>query len=135
MSVDRLTRYGTDGCTCSPVHPAATPATTRPRAPAGGLDLQPRRAGAHVDLGADESDGTAWPDLAVLLHVNPAGNDAADGLSGPRRRRPTTRSEAASAPRGGEVWIAAGTYLEHPMLGLGPPLRRLRGDRERALAA
>ncbi len=81
------------------------------------LDLQPRRAGAHVDLGADESDGTAWPDLPAIVHVTPAGNDGADGLSWATAKATVQAGlDAASALRGGEVWIAAGTYVEHVTL-------------------
>ncbi len=49
---------------------------------AGWLDMdgQPRIMDAHVDIGADESDGTVWP-MPKVIRVSPSGDDANDGLS------------------------------------------------------
>ncbi len=76
------------------------------------LDGQARIQGMHVDIGADESDGTQWPVRpALILHVHPAGNDANDGLTWPAAKR--TIQAALDAARGGDqIWVAAGTYVE-----------------------
>ena len=45
------------------------------------MDGQPRIQGAHVDIGADESDGTAWTFAPTVVRVSATGNDANDGSS------------------------------------------------------
>jgi len=81
------------------------------------IDGQPRTAGARVDLGADEADGTSWPDLPAILHVAPTGSDAADGLGWDTAKATVQAAlDDASARLGGEVWVAAGTYVEHVTL-------------------
>ena len=77
------------------------------------IDGQPRTTGAHVDIGADESDGTAWPQGPhAIVRVSPAGNDANDGSSWDQARRTVQVGIDAAAVDGGEVWVAAGTYAE-----------------------
>jgi hypothetical protein len=81
------------------------------------VDQQPRLAGLHVDMGADESDGTLWPDVPVRLHVTPAGSDANDGLTWDTALATLEHAITdASAAKGGEIWVAQGTYHEHPTL-------------------
>jgi parallel beta-helix repeat protein len=47
-------------------------------------DGQPRRQGVHIDIGADESDGVAWPEgSCAVIRVSPDGDDANDGFSWP----------------------------------------------------
>jgi hypothetical protein len=46
------------------------------------MDRQARTMGLHVDIGADEADGTTWPaGPYVIVRVSPAGSDANDGSS------------------------------------------------------
>ncbi len=81
------------------------------------IDQQPRIAGPHVDLGADESDGTPWPDVPLRLHVSPTGSDANDGLTWATALATLGHAiTTASAAHGGEVWVKEGTYHEHPTL-------------------
>ncbi|MBN1489457.1 MAG: right-handed parallel beta-helix repeat-containing protein [Phycisphaerae bacterium] len=79
------------------------------------MDGQPRiqPVGGTVDIGADESDGTLWPeDPNVIVRVSPDGDDANDGSSWPQAKRTVQAGvDAASAP-GGDVWVRAGTYYE-----------------------
>jgi parallel beta-helix repeat protein len=80
---------------------------------AGPLDMdgQSRYAAAHVDIGADESDGTVWPGGdGVIVRVSPTGDDAKDGSSWAKAKR--TVQAGIDAVAGGEVWVAAGTYVE-----------------------
>ena len=77
------------------------------------MDCQPRIAGAHVDIGADESDGTIWPTGPnAIVRVSPAGEDANDGSSWTLAKRTVQAGINAAAAAGGEVWVAAGTYPE-----------------------
>jgi hypothetical protein len=83
------------------------------------MDGQPRVQGAHVDIGADESDGTTWPVTPVVLHVRPDGSDAADGLTwGTAKATPGAALSATAA--GDEVWVAAGAYKTAGSLILRP---------------
>jgi len=78
------------------------------------IDLQTRIQGAHVDVGADESDGTSWTDLPAIVRVKPGGSDAADGSSWAAAKGTIQSAlDAAWARGGGEVWVQAGTYVEH----------------------
>jgi parallel beta-helix repeat protein len=46
------------------------------------VDLQARVQGDHVDIGADESDGTTWPDVKPrIVYVKLEGADTNDGAS------------------------------------------------------
>ena len=77
------------------------------------MDGQARTQGNHVDIGADETDGTAWPTgPATIVRVSPSGNDANDGSSWSLAKRTVQAGIAASATLGGDVWVQAGTYLE-----------------------
>jgi nitrous oxidase accessory protein NosD len=82
------------------------------------LDGQPRRMGEHVDVGADESDGTLWTVTPLVVRVRPGGSDAADGLTWETAKASVNGALAALAVRGGEVWIAAGVYPERTTLTL-----------------
>jgi parallel beta-helix repeat protein len=77
------------------------------------IDGQPRVQGSHVDIGADESDGTAWPaNPHVIVRVSPDGDDANDGSTWTSAKRTVQGAiETASALRG-DVWVKAGTYPE-----------------------
>ncbi|MCX6376351.1 MAG: right-handed parallel beta-helix repeat-containing protein [Armatimonadetes bacterium] len=89
------------------------------------FDGQPRMQGAHVDIGADESDGTHWaegPDK--ILRVTPTGNDANDGSAWDNGHAMKTIQCAVNAafPWSGEVWVAAGEYRT----GSTPSVFRMR---------
>jgi len=88
------------------------------------MDGQVRIQGAHVDIGADESDGTVWTFTPVIVRVNPSGNDANDGSSWALAKRTVQAGLNAASTVGGEVWVAAGTYYERIVL---PPMVHLFG--------
>ncbi|HEY3266492.1 MAG TPA: right-handed parallel beta-helix repeat-containing protein [Armatimonadota bacterium] len=79
----------------------------------GETDLygETRVIGAHVDIGADESDGTTWTATARAWRVSPAGDDAADGASWATAKK-TIGAALAAARYSDEVWVAKGTYAE-----------------------
>ncbi|HEY3267146.1 MAG TPA: right-handed parallel beta-helix repeat-containing protein [Armatimonadota bacterium] len=82
---------------------------------------KPRVIGAHVDIGADESDGVAWPTAPGVVFVSPSGNDANDG----RSWQTATRTLSGAFPRaqaGDELWIAEGVYAEPIVLPVGVSL-------------
>ena len=83
------------------------------------MDGQTRIQGAHVDIGADESDTTSWPvSGAVIVRVSPSGVDDAahDGSSWALAKRTVQAGVDAATSAGGEVWVAAGAYAEHVFL-------------------
>ncbi|HXV74834.1 MAG TPA: right-handed parallel beta-helix repeat-containing protein, partial [Candidatus Polarisedimenticolaceae bacterium] len=81
------------------------------------VDGQPRILGAHVDIGADEQDGTQWAEIPGIVRVRPGGNDAADGSSWELAKATLQGAiDSVWAAGGGEVWAAQGTYAEHPIL-------------------
>ncbi|UCG33953.1 MAG: DUF1565 domain-containing protein, partial [Phycisphaerales bacterium] len=83
------------------------------------IDGQPRLqpGGGTVDIGADESDGTAWaPGPRVIVRVAPDGDDAHDGSSWALAKQTVQAGIDAAASLGGEVWVAGGTYLERIIL-------------------
>jgi hypothetical protein len=78
------------------------------------VDGQNRVIGGGVDIGADESDGTSWNTPVPIIHVRSAGgDDTKDGLTWAAAKSTVTGGIAEAAKTGGEVWVAAGTYLEH----------------------
>lgn len=78
---------------------------------------KPRFLGAHVDIGADESNGTPWPSLPIF-HVSPDGDDAKDGLTWATAKK--TVSGALNVALGGdEVWVAKGVYTGNLALPTG----------------
>jgi hypothetical protein len=81
----------------------------------GDIDSQARVQGGAVDLGADESDGTTWNTAVPVVFVSPNGSDT-DGLSWATAKRSVTNGIALAAQTGGEVWVARGRYVEHPVL-------------------
>lgn len=78
------------------------------------MDGQTRKQGTHVDIGADESNGTttwtAGPYVAVK--VTPTGNDANDGMGwdDSHAKRTVQAGIDTAAAYGGEVWVKAGAY-------------------------
>lgn len=75
------------------------------------MDDQARKQGTHVDIGADESDGTPYPTTPLIVFVKPGGDDAKDGLSWANAKQ-TIQGGVEAAAGGGEVWVAGGTYNE-----------------------
>ncbi|NLE57552.1 MAG: hypothetical protein GX616_04275, partial [Planctomycetes bacterium] len=77
------------------------------------MDGQARIIGPHVDIGADESDGTTWPEGPyVIVRVSPDGDDANDGSSWALAKQTVQAGINAAASLGGEIWVRAGTYCE-----------------------
>ncbi len=79
---------------------------------AADVDGQARIQGTHVDLGADEFDGTVPAYTPDVVRVSLSGDDEQDGSSWAQAKRTVQAGIDAAAIRGGEVWIAAGTYEE-----------------------
>lgn len=77
------------------------------------MDNEARIQGETVDIGADESDGQsrpAGPYAVVRVHIN--GDDRNDGSTWALAKRTVQAGIDAAAELGGEVWVAAGTYIE-----------------------
>ncbi len=72
------------------------------------MDDQPRKHGAHVDIGADESDGVGW--TVPVVYVRTTGDDANAGTSWALAKQSVQAGIDAAAAVGGDVWVAAGTY-------------------------
>ncbi len=75
-----------------------------------------RVSGAAVDIGAYESSGATWNVPTPIIHVNPGGNDANDGLTWATAKRTVQAgigAVASGVTLGGEVWVAQGTYTQH----------------------
>lgn len=74
------------------------------------LDFQPRIQGAHVDIGADESDGRVWTFAPRIVRVSPTGNDANDGSTWALAKKTLVGGITLAAAQGGDVWVQSGTY-------------------------
>ena len=83
------------------------------------MDGEPRIQGAHVDIGADEFNGTPPSFTPRIVRVSPSGNDSNDGSSWELTKQTVQAGINATAiAGGGEVWVAAGTYTERIALGV-----------------
>jgi len=80
------------------------------------MDAQTRIQGAHVDMGADESDGTVWSTNPTVIHVSPNGSDANNGSTWALAKKTVQAGIDIAAGVGGEVWVSAGTFSEHIVL-------------------
>jgi len=80
------------------------------------MDAQARMQGSHVDIGADESDGTTWNVAPKIVRVSTNGNDANDGSTWTLAKKTVQAGIDAAAVVGGEVWVKHGTYNEHVTL-------------------
>lgn len=70
--------------------------------------------GTAVDIGADESDGTAWNVPTPIIYVSLSGSNG-DGRSWATAKRMVQAGldAVATLTSGGEVWVAQGIYAEH----------------------
>ena len=85
------------------------------------MDGQPRilPVDGMVDIGADESDGTAWSDApSSTVYVSPEGDDGNDGYSWSSAKRTVQAGIDAAAARCADVWVKAGVY--HERIALRP---------------
>lgn len=70
-------------------------------------------ADGRVDMGADESSGSAWPaGPPTILRVSTEGDDANDGSSWDQPLRSIQIAVHRVAETGGEVWVREGIYGE-----------------------
>lgn len=80
------------------------------------IDGQPRvqPAGGTVDIGADESDGTAWDLISpTIVRVDGGnGSDSNDGSSWNLAKKTVQSAIETASSAGGEVWVKAGVYNE-----------------------
>ncbi len=84
------------------------------------MDGEPRRQGAHVDIGADEYNGMTPPFAPTIVRVSVLGNDINDGSSWALAKRTVQSAiNAASENGGGAVWVSAGAYKERITLKPG----------------
>lgn len=88
------------------------------------IDDENRVSGTGVDMGADESDGLTWDVPTPIIRVKPDGNDGANGTTWTNAKKTVTGGINAALKTGGDVWVAAGTYLETITL---PPFVYLYG--------
>jgi len=80
------------------------------------IDGQARVQSGHVDIGADEYDGTPPVYAPTIVRVSPTGDDAWDGSTWALAKRTVQAALDAVVVGGGEVWVAAGTYDERIVL-------------------
>ena len=82
-------------------------------APSGrDIDGQTRIQGYHVDIGADESDGTQWDTTPVIVYADPAGSDNNNGRSWTSPKKSIKAALDAISLTGGEVWAKERTASE-----------------------
>jgi parallel beta-helix repeat protein len=77
------------------------------------MDGETRIQNEHVDIGADEFNGTTPSFVPKIVRVSSSGNDANDGSDWPSAKLTVQAAiNAVASAGGGEVWVAAGTYVE-----------------------
>ncbi len=82
------------------------------------MDGQPRPLGSHLDIGADESDGTLWSSApSIVVRVAPEGDDANDGSSWALAKRTVQAGIDTVSQAQGDVWVKRGTYVGQVNLG------------------
>lgn len=80
------------------------------------IDGGARTYGAHVDIGADEYNGTVWTHTPSVVRVSTSGSDSNNGSTWALAKRTVQAAIDAAAQTGGEVWVAAGTYTGNVVL-------------------
>lgn len=75
------------------------------------MDSQPRIQGAHVDIGADESDGRTWTFSPRIVRVSLSGNDANDGSTWALAKKTIQAGINLASAYGGDVWVQTGSYV------------------------
>ncbi|HZL42906.1 MAG TPA: choice-of-anchor Q domain-containing protein, partial [Verrucomicrobiae bacterium] len=83
------------------------------------VDGGERILGGTVDMGAFEFGNSVTPYVSTIVRVSPAGNDANDGSSWGTAKRTVQSAINQERFSGGEVWVAAGMYLENLTLQTG----------------
>lgn len=76
------------------------------------MDGQSRIQGIHVDIGADENDGTCATFAQTIVRVSPSGNDHNDGSTWAKAKRTVGAALDSLEGGRGDVWVVAGTYPE-----------------------
>jgi parallel beta-helix repeat protein len=77
------------------------------------IDGQNRIQSAHVDIGADEYDGSSpVPYTPLTVRVSTLGDDLNDGSRWSSAKKTIQSAIDAVSGTGGEVWVAAGRYYE-----------------------
>ena len=69
------------------------------------MDGQARIQGDHVDIGADESDGSVWTVTRPIVRVATDGDDANDGRSWGLAKQTIQAAIDQVVTTGGEVWV------------------------------
>lgn len=80
------------------------------------IDGQTRIQGAHVDIGADESDGTVWIYSPQIIRVKSDGLDTNNGSTWLLAKKTVQAAITSLGEEGGEVWVRGGTYTEQIIL-------------------
>jgi parallel beta-helix repeat protein len=80
------------------------------------LDGQARIIGSAVDIGADELQGAVGAAPTPVYYVRPDGNNTQNGLSWAAAKQTVSAAIAVAQATGGEIWVAAGTYVERNIL-------------------
>ena len=84
------------------------------------MDSEVRIQAYHVDIGADEFNGSTPSFTMRIVRVSPFGNDSSDGCSWASAKRTVQAAIDAGATAGAaDVWVAVGTYYERITLKLG----------------
>lgn len=85
------------------------------------MDGQPRIVGSHVDIGADESDGSATAFAPYVVRVSTNGSDNNDGSSWAMARQSIWGAiYSVVSHGGGDVWVAEGVYSGTTLLPMYP---------------
>jgi len=81
----------------------------------GGTDIdgQARKQGSHVDIGADESDGTLWNVAPRVVFVRPGAPAGNSGSSWAEATGSLSNAVYSAWQAGGaDIWVAEGIYQE-----------------------